>query len=467
MALTKAQRDRLPGSDFAVPGKRALPIHDANHVRMAWNMVSDTKGLSDAERSSARDRILTRAHDLGISTADWRLTASFSFEAMSLAVPEVAGHPNRHPFTGILTRLDTPSDNPVGGANGHKTLIPKAVAEAAIDSLLGMAVDFKPKLDGHDSRSKIGLITEAFVEGDAVHIAGFLYAKDFPEEVALIQSEKDDLGFSYEADARIRNLEADPWVVDHITFTGAAVLYKDLAAYTTTSLAAQADPEINMDELKELMKAVGDLAASVNVIGEKVNGMEAGATKAALEASATRDRVKPHIDALRSCAASMEAAGIGTHATQGHANVLRHMAAAMESDAIKGNVPHIYTDHDYLNRRVEAGAEKGGDGTEKLIAEAVTAALKPMQEALDAATTQVKDLSAAAFNNSKEPERKTLSPEVKALLDKHSLTASAEAGTLTATDVDKVLEAQGIKGRPAIEAKLKLMASGVLSATKQ
>ncbi|MGO4612450.1 DUF6582 domain-containing protein, partial [Variovorax sp. 2RAF20] len=69
MALTKEHRDRLPGSDFAVPGKRALPIHDANHVRMAWNMVSDTKGLSDAERSSARDRILTRAHDLGISTA--------------------------------------------------------------------------------------------------------------------------------------------------------------------------------------------------------------------------------------------------------------------------------------------------------------------------------------------------------------------------------------------------------------
>ncbi|WP_447428656.1 DUF6582 domain-containing protein [Cupriavidus basilensis] len=375
----------------------------------------------------------------------------------------MAGHPNRHPFTGILTRLDAPSDNPVGGANGRKTLIPKAVAEAAIDSLLGMAVDFKRNLDGHDSRSKIGLITEAFVEGDAVHIAGFFYAKDFPEEVALIQSEQDDLGFSYEADARIRNLEADPWVVDHITFTGAAVLYKDLAAYTTTSLAAQADPEINMEELKEIMKAVGDLANSVKVIGEKVEGMEAGAAKAALEASATRDRVKPHIDALRSCAASMEAAGIGTHATQGHANVLRHMAAAMESDAIKGNIPHVYTDHDYLNRRVEAGADKGAEGTEKLVADAVAAALKPMQEALDVATTQVKDLSAAAFKNAEDPGRKTISPEVKALLDKHSLTASAEAGTLTATDVDKVLEAQGIKGRPAIEAKLKLMASGVLA----
>jgi len=52
---------------------------------------------------------------------------------------------------------------------------------------------------------------------------------------------------------------------------------------------------------------------------------------------------------------------------------------------------------------------------------------------------------------------------VKLLLEKHSLTASAEAGTLTATDVDKVLEAQGIKGRSAIETKLKLMSSGVLA----
>ncbi len=461
MALTREQRDRLPETDFAVPGKRALPIHDANHVRMAWNMVSDTKGLTDAERRTARDRILTRAHKLGISRADWRLTASFSFEAMSLAVPAVADHPNRHPFTGILTRLDTPSDNPVGGANGHRTLIPREVAEAAIDTLLGMAVDFKPKLDGHDRRSKIGLITEAFVEGDAVHIAGFFYAKDFPEEVALIQSEKDELGFSYEADARIRNLEADPWVVDHITFTGAAVLYKDLAAYTTTSLAAQADPEIDMDELKELMKAVGELATSVKVIGEKVDGMEAGAAKAALEASATRDRVKPHVEALRSCAASMEAAGIGTHATQGHANVLRHMAASMESDAIKGNIPHIYTDHDYLNRRVEAGAAQAG--TEKAIADAVAAAIKPMQDALDAATTQVKDLKAAAFNGAAEPGRKTISPEIKVLLERHSLAASAEAGTLTAAEVDKVLEAQGVKGRAAIETKLKLMSSGVLA----
>ena len=462
MALTKEQRENLPQTDFAVPGKRALPIHDANHVRMAWNMVGDTKGLSDAERREARERILKRAHDFGIKTEEWRLSASFSFEAMSLAIPE-QDHPNRLPFRGILTRLDSPSDNPVGGANGHRTLIPAAVGEAGIASLLGMAVDYKPGLDGHDSRAKIGLITEAYVEGDAIHIAGFFYAKDFPEEVARIQSEKDSLGFSYEADARIRNLEADPWVIDQITFTGAAVLYKDLAAYTTTSLAAQAEQDIAMTKeemLAILTEANKPIAASIDALNKDVADLKASADKATLAASAAHDRVKPHVEALRSAAASMEAAGIGTHATQGHANVLRHMAASMEADAIKGNVPHVYTDHDYLNRRMEAGADT--KSVEDAVTAAVAAAVKPLQDSLDAANTTVADLKASAFNGSKEPERKTLAPEVKALLEKHELTASADAGTLTAADVDRVLEAQGVRGRAAIETKLKLMNGGAL-----
>ena len=107
--LSKANRDALPGDEFAVPGKRKLPIHDAAHVRLAWDMVDRAKDLSDDERREARERIIRKAGSLGISTEDWRVEASIAFQAMAIAMPDVEGHPNRKPFKGVLTRVDQPS----------------------------------------------------------------------------------------------------------------------------------------------------------------------------------------------------------------------------------------------------------------------------------------------------------------------------------------------------------------------
>ncbi len=72
MALDAKRRSLLTDAQFAVPGKRALPIENAKHVRMAWDMLSRTTGLSDGERSDARRRILARAKALGIDTSNWK-----------------------------------------------------------------------------------------------------------------------------------------------------------------------------------------------------------------------------------------------------------------------------------------------------------------------------------------------------------------------------------------------------------
>lgn len=69
--LTAEQREALKNSDFAVPGKRALPVHDAAHTRLAWQMLNRTEGLSAAERDAARKRILAAAKKFGIDTGDW------------------------------------------------------------------------------------------------------------------------------------------------------------------------------------------------------------------------------------------------------------------------------------------------------------------------------------------------------------------------------------------------------------
>jgi hypothetical protein len=50
-----------------------------------------------------------------------------------------------------------------------------------------MAVDYKPALDGHDPKAKIGVITAATIEGNAILIEGFIYAADFPEVAAEIE----------------------------------------------------------------------------------------------------------------------------------------------------------------------------------------------------------------------------------------------------------------------------------------
>lgn len=72
--LDAKERKDLPDSDYAVvkkDGSKHLPIENADHVKMAWDMVDRTEGLSDSEKEEARKKILKKAKELGIDTADW------------------------------------------------------------------------------------------------------------------------------------------------------------------------------------------------------------------------------------------------------------------------------------------------------------------------------------------------------------------------------------------------------------
>lgn len=55
--LTTKKRNSLKDSDFAVPGKRKLPIHDCNHARNAAARLPLTKGLTPEERKTAKSKI--------------------------------------------------------------------------------------------------------------------------------------------------------------------------------------------------------------------------------------------------------------------------------------------------------------------------------------------------------------------------------------------------------------------------
>ncbi len=163
-------------------------------------------------------------------------------ESMAIEIPEVTGHPNREPFHGVLTLVDTPSDKPPAGARGHRVLLTRASAEAALPSLLGMALDYALSLDRHDARRKVGVITRAEIVGRNLELGGYLFAKDFPEIVEEIARAKRPgngaLGMSFEvADARVADLRASIWTLMQVTFTGAAILRRDKAAYRNTWIA--------------------------------------------------------------------------------------------------------------------------------------------------------------------------------------------------------------------------------------
>jgi len=169
-------------------------------------------------------------------------------ESMAIEMPAVEGHPNREPFRGVLTLIDVASDRAPSGARGHRVVLTRAAAEAALPSLLGMALDHAPGWDRHDVRRKVGVITRAEIVGRSLELSGYLFAKDFPEIVKELGRAgrgygrgiagvlaAPQLGMSYEvADARVADLNASVWTLTRVTFTGAAILRRDKAAYGET-----------------------------------------------------------------------------------------------------------------------------------------------------------------------------------------------------------------------------------------
>lgn len=456
MAITKAEREAMPKSWFAFPDTLQGPMPDENHARLAWDMIERTKGVSDDERKAARRRVIARAKELGVDTSGWNKPLSAmaftveSLSAMALNLPEIADHPNRMPFSGVLTKLDQPSDKPVNGSLGKRVIIPREVAETALPSLLGMAVDYVPSLDGHDPKAKIGIITGATIDGDDLRIEGFLYASDFPEEAALIKAKKDVLGFSYEtAQNFVESLEGEFLVLAACTFTGAAILRKDKAAYETTSLAASAADTGDFDTMtkEEIAALMAEaVAGAVAPLNAKITSLEA--TLAASEE--TRNKVEPHAKALEACADAMDAAAVGGHPQNGHAAVIRRMAGSMRAEGAVGKIPHIWRDHDYPMYASADG--KGAAPAEN----AEVTELKAKMAKLEG------DL-AAARASSPEPQRKTLTPQITSLMAKANVTLGDD-GKLSASAVDTGLRNAGLSIQERLRIKAAFAQAGLLPA---
>ena len=147
-------------------------------------------------------------------------------------------HVNRHPFNGVLTFVDRPSDKAPSGARGHRVILTRSAALAALPTLLGMPVSIKDDGSGHEYRERCGIITDAEIVGDELRVEGYLWKRDRPELLERIA--KDKYGMSCEiADGRVVDMRQTVWEIKQCVFSGAAIILASKAAYKSTSFTVK------------------------------------------------------------------------------------------------------------------------------------------------------------------------------------------------------------------------------------
>lgn len=192
------------------------------------------------------------------------------------------------PFSGVCLYADQPSDGVPCGSDKPVAFSREAI-ENALASFVGMGVNcrFDPwdypeeALTGHDDHFKIGVVEHASLSNDGgVNIDGLLWKNDLSEVCFMIKNAKDSLGFSVEVFIEDITDVGDNYLVNKFTFTGVSILYKNLAAFKATQLAAQAKKGGNVMTKEELDAIIGKisegfegLTASFNAVSEKIDAL--------------------------------------------------------------------------------------------------------------------------------------------------------------------------------------------------
>lgn len=198
---------------------------------------------------------------------------------------EANEHINKMPFSGVCMFTEKPSDGTPSGSD-KPVLFTREATEKALESFVGMGVNCEYSywdtpdmaLTGHDLRFKIGVVDEAFINTDGnVEIKGHLWKKDFYDVCFMIKNAKDSLGFSIEVSIQSMEDVGENYQVNDFVFTGVAILYKNLAAFKGTELAAQRkkedDNKMNNEQFTQFMAVMQGLNNKIEDLGAKVNAL--------------------------------------------------------------------------------------------------------------------------------------------------------------------------------------------------
>lgn len=212
---------------------------------------------------------------------------NYVFKFANLQFEEnVSEHINKMPFSGVCLHAEQPSDGVPCGSDKPVQFAKEAI-QNALNSFIGMGVNVEysswdyPEevMTGHNPRFKIGVVESAeLLENGDVFIKGSLWKQDFYDVCFMIKNAKDSLGFSVEVSVDNMRDSGDFYNVDSFTFTGVAILYKNLAAFAETQLSAQKKKEsdtMDKEQFEQLLACMNGLTESMKDVVGKLDAIQA------------------------------------------------------------------------------------------------------------------------------------------------------------------------------------------------
>ena len=104
-----------------------------------------------------------------------------------------------------------------------------------------MPLNADSTLSDHAMQNAIGQIDKAWIDGNRLMIAGYLWDKNFGPLVDRLRQQQGALGLSYElSNAAILDQNAPVWQLTDWEWTGASCLLRSKEAYKRTTFAVAA-----------------------------------------------------------------------------------------------------------------------------------------------------------------------------------------------------------------------------------
>jgi len=153
---------------------------------------------------------------------------------------ELSGKPNKKPIIYDLMPIDTISEH-----EGTKVYFPLKAVKGALQTVLMTPIHITGDREHHFEEDgtaiAIGHVVATKVKKikgtNYLRIAGFLYDKDYPTEIAEIERWKKELGASFEVyPKKVSQYDKGVVSIDEFEFSGSAILKKTAAAYPTAQV---------------------------------------------------------------------------------------------------------------------------------------------------------------------------------------------------------------------------------------
>lgn len=256
----------------------------------------------------------------GESTPVNKVTLAFQCEAAAETVPTTAkrgrkASKNRSPITGVLFRVDEPSEAVPAVGPGMPLYVPQSVAASIVNTVAGLPLDAHDNLSEHATEAIAGVMLSAELQGNDFVVHGYLWPASKGSQVRNIVANQERLGMSMTAEAWGHEAEVDGqkvfWV-DDIELNGANILFSDCATYQKTRLIvaekqepgsrdptaiAASDASSNVSDnpnptkepvMEEIQKQIAALTATVQSALEKLDTNYSALSAAVSEIQAAR-----------------------------------------------------------------------------------------------------------------------------------------------------------------------------------